>query len=120
MRKSTFFAALLGLVLFFGSLVPSADAQWGWRRAMRRGYYNYPAYYGNTYSYPGYYGSSYYSYPYSYGSGYYTPGYSYSYGSPGYYGSYYPSYGNYYSSGYYYPGYYGRGYVATPWANIGW
>ena len=69
MRRNTFFAALLGLALFFGSLVPSADAQW------RRGYVTssyYPTYYAPGYSssyYPGY--TTYYTYP-GYTSSYYS------------------------------------------------
>jgi hypothetical protein len=142
MRKSTLFGALLSLVLFFGALVPQAQAQ----RWSGRGYGAYaPSYFYAPYS-PSYYAPSYYA-PSVYAPSYYsTPAYSYYLADPtysvpatSYYSvpatsyaapatSYYsaPAASYYYSapatSHYYGPNYgYGRGgYLRAPLVRVGW
>ena len=117
MRKTNLFAAALAIVLLFGAFAPQAEAQ-NWRRAWRQGYYDYaPTYYYSTPAY-GYYdygwtSPSYYSAPtYYYDYGYRYPSTSY-YSGPTYWRRSY--YGGYYN----YTPYY-RGYVTTPWVNVGW
>jgi hypothetical protein len=124
MRKTQLFAALFAVLLVFAAFVPTAEAQ-RWRRGGWTGggyYYSQPTYYYSTPAYgyadysvtPSY---SYYSAPsYSYDYGYSYPSYSY-YSAPAYGGYYY--YSQPYYGGYYYSRPY-RGYVRTPWVQVGW
>ena len=121
MRKTHLFAAFLATVLLIGALTPQADAQ-RWHR------WSYGSYYAPSY---------YYSAPaYGYSTYWTTPAYAYSYPAYSYpaysnraysYPAYsYPAYGysTYYWNGpTYYSGYstpYYRGYVYTPWVQVGW
>jgi hypothetical protein len=79
MRKTTLFAALLGVFLFFGALVPQAEAQrwrgraYGWY-APSSYYTPYsPSYYAPSVYAPSYYAPSYYSTPATPTYSYYPP-----------------------------------------------